>query len=186
MNIYEKIQIAKNQVLEKNLKKSGQNKFSGFSYYELSDILPSIVQVCKDLKLFTGIYFDEETAKLEIVNAENPEEKITYTSPMRDLELKGCNKIQALGGVETYSRRYLYMAAFDIVENDMFDAIAGKVEKPKEYKCSDCGKTFENFRDKNGKTWTAEQVYEMSKKAHGKPQCKACAEKLKGDKQNAK
>ena len=45
---------------------------------------------------------------------------------MRALSLKGCNEIQALGGVETYSRRYLYMSAFDIIENDMFDANSGK------------------------------------------------------------
>ena len=42
---------------------------------------------------------------------------------MRDLELKGANAIQALGGVQTYLRRYLYMNAFDIVEADMFDSV---------------------------------------------------------------
>lgn len=30
------------------------------------------------------------------------------------------------GGVETYQRRYLYMAAFDIIESDWFDAKSGK------------------------------------------------------------
>ena len=49
---------------------------------------------------------------------------------MEELELKGCNKIQALGGTETYSRRYLYMSAFDIIESDMFDGIQTE-EKPK-------------------------------------------------------
>ena len=44
---------------------------------------------------------------------------------MEELELKGCNKIQALGGTETYQRRYLYMAAFDIIENDLFDKTSG-------------------------------------------------------------
>jgi hypothetical protein len=44
---------------------------------------------------------------------------------MRNLDLKGCNEIQALGGIETYQRRYLYMLAFDFVESDLFDSIAG-------------------------------------------------------------
>ena len=48
---------------------------------------------------------------------------------MEDLELKGCNKVQALGGVETYLRRYLYMSAFDIIENDMFDAVENNNNK---------------------------------------------------------
>jgi hypothetical protein len=61
---------------------------------------------------------------LEISNVENSEESVFYTSPMRELELKGCNQIQALGGVETYQRRYLYLNAFDLVENDTFDAVS--------------------------------------------------------------
>ena len=53
------------------------------------------------------------------------QEQLIYQSPMKELSLKGCNDIQALGGVETYSRRYLYLTAFDIIENDMFDAKSG-------------------------------------------------------------
>lgn len=123
MNIYEKIQFVKVKLLEANIKKSGQNKFAGYTYYELADFTPYIIKFCEQMKLFTAVSFDKELARLKIVNAENPEEFIEYTSPMEQLELKGCNKIQALGGVETYSRRYLYMSAFDIIENDMFDAV---------------------------------------------------------------
>ena len=73
---------------------------------------------------------------MKIINSDKPEEVEEYTSPMRDLELKGCNKIQALGGVETYSRRYLYMSAFDIIENDMFDVTSGKENEKKELKAT--------------------------------------------------
>lgn len=126
MNVFEKIQEVKSRLLKASIKKSGFNKFAGYNYYELADFTPFIIETCKELKLFTGISFDKELAKLTIVNAENPEEKIEYTSPIEELELKGCNKIQALGGTETYSRRYLYMAAFDIIESDMFDGQNGK------------------------------------------------------------
>lgn len=125
MNIFEKIQQVKVELMNSNIKKSGENKFSGFKYFELADFLPTITKLCNDIKLFTAVSFNEELATLTIINAEKPEEMIDYSSPMKDLELKGCNSVQALGGNETYSRRYLYMAAFDIVEADMFDANAG-------------------------------------------------------------
>lgn len=128
-NIYKKIQATKKRLLEANLKKSGVNKFSNYTYYELADFLPTLIKICDEEGLFTGIRFDDTFAYLDIVNIEKPEEKVTYTSPMRSLELKGANAVQALGGVETYSRRYLYMAAFDIVENDMFDSTTA--EEPK-------------------------------------------------------
>lgn len=123
VNIYEKIQEVKKRLLEANIKKSGVNKFAGYNYYELADFTPFIINFCTELKLFTAVSFNKELATLTIVNAEKPEEKIEYTSPIEELELKGCNKVQALGGTETYSRRYLYMAAFDIIENDMFDSV---------------------------------------------------------------
>lgn len=123
MNLYEKIQCIKEELLKANIKKSGNNKFAGYTYYELGDFIPTIVTKCKEYKILTYFSFDNDFAKLIAVNAENPEEKIETTSPMKDLQLKGCNDIQALGGTETYQRRYLYMALFDIVENDMFDAV---------------------------------------------------------------
>ena len=130
-NIYQKIQLVKESILKENLKKSGENKYAGFKYYELADFTPSIIKLCNEVGLFTKITFSEELATLRIVNVDKPEEFEEYTSPMRNLVLKGCNEIQALGGVETYSRRYLYMSAFDIIENDMFDAKSGEVVESK-------------------------------------------------------
>ena len=125
MSIYKKIQIVKQKLLEANLKKSGENRFAGFKYYELGDFTPQIINLCNEVGLFTKVTFDNEKATLIIINSDKPDQKEEYTSPMRNLELKGCNQIQALGGVETYSRRYLYISAFDIIENDMFDSQSG-------------------------------------------------------------
>ena len=126
INIYQKMQAIKEELLEMNLKKSGLNKFANFSYYELSDFLPQIIKLCNKYNLFTQINFNKENGTLTIVNAENTDETISYITPTEELELKGCNKIQALGGIQTYLRRYLYMNAFDITENDLFDNIIGK------------------------------------------------------------
>lgn len=157
MNIYEKIQLIKEELLKANLKKSGENKFAGFKYYELADFLPTIIQLCNEHKVYTGISFDNEKAILEVRNIENIDEVIYYTSPMAELELKGCNKVQALGGTETYNRRYLYQACFDIIENDMFDSTKPIEELTKE--------EAENYTFENGKHkgWTLKRVVEEDK-----------------------
>lgn len=129
MNLFEKIGIIKEEILKANLKKSGFNKFSNFSYYELADITPTIVMLCNKYKVMTQFTFDKDYARLLIIDIEKPMELLSYTSPMKDLTIKGANEIQALGGTETYQRRYLYMMAFDIIENDMFDAISGMTDE---------------------------------------------------------
>ncbi len=126
MNIYEKMQLMKVELQQKNIKKSGKNKFAGYSYYELGDILPPINEILAKYKACGFISFNKEEATLTIINSENIEEKIEFTSPMAGLTLKGAHEIQNLGGIETYQRRYLYMAAFEIVENDYFDAVQGR------------------------------------------------------------
>lgn len=130
MNIYEKLQNMRVELQQKNIKKSGKNKFAGYEYYELSDILPPINELQAKYKTCSYVTFSKEEATLTIVNAEQLEEKIEFTSPMAELTLKGTHPIQNLGGIETYQRRYLYMTAWEIVENDYFDSVQGK-ERPK-------------------------------------------------------
>ena len=71
------------------------------------------------------ISFNNELATLTLINGDEPSEQITFTSPMRDLELKGTNAVQNLGGVQTYLTRYLYIQLLNIVESDSFDAVSG-------------------------------------------------------------
>lgn len=131
MNIYEKLQNMRVELQQKNIKKSGENKFVGYEYYELSDILPPINELQSSYKTCSFISFNKEEAVLTIVNSEKPEEQIMFSSPMAELTLKEGQAIQNLGGVETYQRRYLYMAAFEIVENDYFDSVQGMDQKSK-------------------------------------------------------
>lgn len=130
MNIYEKIQQAKVKLLEMDIKKSGNNKFAGFSYYELSDFVPAVIRIFDEVKLYSKFTFTIDEAKLIIRNMDKIDEVEEYTSPMVPLEIKGANALQALGGAETYQRRYLYMAALDIIEQDSFDANCGKPQEP--------------------------------------------------------
>lgn len=130
MNIFEKLQNMRVELQQMNIKKSGKNKFAGYDYYELADILPPINELQAKYNTCSFIKFNKEEAVLTITNSEKPEEKIEFTSPMAELTLKGTHPIQNLGGIETYQRRYLYMAAWEIVENDYFDCVQGKAQKP--------------------------------------------------------
>lgn len=131
MNIYEKLQKCRVELQNKGLSKTGNNKFANYTYFELSDFLPTINQMCLDHKLMTQTSFTNELATLKIINAEAPEEVIEFTSPMASAQLKGCHDIQNLGAVETYQRRYLLVTAFEIVENDALDPTNGKDDKAK-------------------------------------------------------
>ena len=130
MNVFEKLQKARVELQNKGLNKSGNNKFAGYTYFELADFLPTINQLCLDLKLMTQTSFTSEIATLKVINAEKPDEVIEFTSPMAAAQLKGCHEIQNLGAVETYQRRYLLVTAFEIVENDALDPLNGKDDKP--------------------------------------------------------
>lgn len=122
MNVYKKIQAVRVAFQNKNIKQSGVNKFANYKYFELGDITPVLNNLLLDYGLTSFITFTNEMATLTVVNCDNPSEQVVFTSPMRTVEMKGCNNIQALGGIETYQRRYLYMIAFDIVETDLFEA----------------------------------------------------------------
>lgn len=133
MNVYQKLQKCRVELQEKNLKKSGNNKFAGYDYYELSDFLPTINKLMLDNNLSSIVTFTD-MARLTIINADKPEETIVFESPLAEAQLKGCHAIQNLGAVQTYLRRYLYSNAFEIVEADALDATMGKDDKKKHEK----------------------------------------------------
>lgn len=128
-NIYEKITNVSYELQTRKIKKSGVNKFVGYTYYELADFLPPILELTRKEKLFLQFTYNTELATLKIINTEKPEEVLDYTSPMAATALKGAHDIQNLGAEQTYSRRYLLMSAFHIVENDYFDAMQGEREQ---------------------------------------------------------
>lgn len=127
-NIYIKLMNVRVKLSKLNLKKSGENKYSNFKYFELADFLPQATELLEEVKLCPIITFTNDYATLTLINGENPAEQIVFTSPMRNLQLKGSNELQALGGIETYQTRYLYIQLLNITENDSFDAVSGKDE----------------------------------------------------------
>jgi hypothetical protein len=131
MNIYEKLNKAKKALSVAGLKKSGKNDFAKYEYFELGDFLPTIVALEDELKFACIVSFDKELATLSIVDSEKPDSQIVFASPMSSASLKGMHDVQNLGAVQTYLRRYLYINAFEIVEQDPLDKTARKTEEPK-------------------------------------------------------
>jgi hypothetical protein len=139
MNVYEKLAEARLKIAEKGMKKNGKNSFAGYTYFELSDILPAVNAVNNELKLLSVFSFADKVATLCVINAEKPEEVITFEfaySP-DGASLKGCHKVQNDGAVQTYVKRYLYQNAYEIAEGDALDStmnpneVTKNVSKPK-------------------------------------------------------
>lgn len=123
MGVHKKLMEARIALQSAPLKKSGHNKFAGYQYFELGDFLPTINQIFSKVGLCGVVSFDKELATLTITDTDDNSE-IKLTSPMADANLKGCHPIQNLGAVETYTRRYLWVSAMEIVEHDALDSSA--------------------------------------------------------------
>ena len=123
MTVYKKLAEARVKLQETDIKKSGFNKFSKFKYYELADFLPSLNKINMDLGILPIFKMNNEKATLVIINFEKPEEVIQFEIPFVSSEVKGANSIQNLGGTETYLRRYLFLAAYEITDGEVFDSL---------------------------------------------------------------
>ena len=121
MSVHKKLMEARIKLQGTPMKKSGLNKFAGYSYFELGDFLPTIQNIFHQLGLSGVISFTNEFASLTITDVEDGT-CIVITSPMAEANLKGAHPIQNMGAVETYQRRYLWMTAMEIVEHDILDA----------------------------------------------------------------
>lgn len=133
MSIYSKLSEARVELQKRGVKQSGANIYSKYTYFELGDFLPAINEIFAEKKLCGVVSFTEQIATLTIHDSES-DEKITFTSPMATAQLKGCHEIQNLGAVQTYQRRYLYMAALEISENDVLDENKGNESVKEEQK----------------------------------------------------
>ena len=129
MSVHKKLMQARIALQGTKLSKSGKNKFAGYSYFELADFLPTIQDIFNQIGLCGYVSFGKDLATLTITDVDGGGE-ITITSPMAEANLKGTHPIQNLGAVETYNRRYLWMAAMEIVEHDILDASKPLEEKP--------------------------------------------------------
>ena len=128
-NIYQKLQNLRVEIQEKPLNKSGFNKFANFNYFELKDFLAESNKLMQSHGLTPVFNVLGDNATLTLFDHDS-ELFITFTTPVGQA-MKSAIEIQDIGARHTYAKRYLYMNALELAENDMVDATIGKTEAPK-------------------------------------------------------
>lgn len=129
MNVYQKLQKCRVELQAQAIKATGENKFAGYTYVELSDFLPAVNLIFEVNGLCSVVEYGKEEATLTVIDMDKPDDKIVFRSPMSTAELKGCHPVQNLGAVQSYLRRYLYLACMEIVEHDALDSTHGRDTK---------------------------------------------------------
>jgi ERF superfamily len=125
MNVYKKLQAARTKLHKTPLGKSGKNSFAKFNYFELGDFIPEVTAIFDELGLCAVVNFQPDVATLTIHDTDT-EGQIVFSTPLVHANMDRVQAIQNLGATHTYMRRYLWLMAMEIVENDVVDAAEPK------------------------------------------------------------
>ena len=136
MNVYQKLLAARAKFLDAGAKKTGKNMHLQFKYFELEDIVPTAIRIFSEVGLVPLVNFTADNATMTLVDIDKPDDSdtIVFSAPFNQIQPiissntggKATNEMQALGSSITYMRRYLYMIALDICENDEIEANLGR------------------------------------------------------------
>lgn len=130
LNLMQKIMKARVLLSNQKLRKTGFNAHTNHRYYETADFLPALNKICNNLGIFIKQDFLKDYAVLTVFNSEDPKEepisfKLEYLGDIASDNVRMTN-IQKYGAILTYLERYLYCKAFDITEDDIYDALKTK------------------------------------------------------------
>ena len=176
--------------------KNQYNSFGKYNYRSCEDILEAAKPINKKYGLLLLLtdkpvcigqrYYIEATARLYDIEGE---QFIEATASARESDTKkGMDDSQVTGTASSYARKYALNGLYNIDDTKDADTDAYKKQTTNttaapEYKCGDCGKPFEAFRDHtSGKTFTPAEVFQMAKKrnADGVARCAECRKKQGG------
>ena len=177
--------------------KNQYNSFGKYNYRSCEDILEAakpinkkhgLVLLLTDKPVCIGQrYYIEATARLYDIESE---QFIEATASAREADTKkGMDDSQVTGTASSYARKYALNGLYNIDDTKDADTDAYKKQTATnttaapEYKCADCGKPFEAFRDPtSGKTFTPAEVFQMAKKRNvdGVARCADCRKKKGG------
>lgn len=107
-----------------NIKKSGENKYAGFKYFELCDIVPRALELFEKYDVTLDFNMSDESVTGTLYDNLKDVSPIVFSFPKKgidDPKAMRMNAVQAMGSEITYYRRYLYNVVLDIVENDSID-----------------------------------------------------------------
>lgn len=136
MKLNEAITKIRVELQNKNLRKSGKNKFAGFEYFELADFLPTLNELMMENGVNDLFSIEDEMATLRLIKGDEFQTyRIPYTQFMTPTNKNGqpaMQDIQYLGALNTYYKRYLYLNAFGITDGEVVDAMDNRgIAQPK-------------------------------------------------------
>lgn len=120
--VFKALLDARVQILGTKVKKEGKNKFSNYDYYTPSQITSLVTDASQKCNLIT--HFEIESNEGEFVGVLNvisieDGSSLRFTIPTATPDIKATNVTQKLGGMVTYTERYLNMIAFAITDNNL-------------------------------------------------------------------
>ena len=122
MSAHKKLMQVRVELAHLGPQRTGFNKFAGYKYFELGDFIPQTMELFLKHGLCGYISYSSEEATLCITDVEDGT-VIVIHSPMATAALKGNHDIQNLGAVQSYQRRYLWIAALELCESDPVEIV---------------------------------------------------------------
>lgn len=122
-NIFYKLQKARVSVLETGMKKNSKPGLR-YKYFELADFLEDVQKACLEQKICPVVRYYADNATLTIYDAESSDSIVFECPNTATAKVPNAQEIQNEGARQTYVRRYLYLAAFEIVESDAIETIS--------------------------------------------------------------
>ena len=113
-SVMKKLQKSRVDWQSKPRKKSGFNKFQNFKYFVLKDILPTVNEIFNKNGLYSQYNLTKDYAEL-IITDSSTGDYLIYRIPVQKLDNP---TMQNIGAINTYSKRYLYMNALEIEEDE--------------------------------------------------------------------
>lgn len=120
--VLQKLENAKNYIRELDVVKDGKNTFSKYSYFTPSLVSSLVLQASREYKLATtfSLSHDEHGmfGTMSVFDLDSGEQAVFETRTAIP-QIKATNETQQIGGALTYTKRYLQMSVFEIVDNAM-------------------------------------------------------------------
>lgn len=123
--ILAKIQLVKHELLKKNLKMTGYNKFQNYYYFEHKDIVYPITELLLKNGLASKFDFNKRKGRLRIVDTKTGA-YMEWTTDLTEntIETKKGLKPGGMKGkqaLQTYGRRTLWLQALEIAEVNIIE-----------------------------------------------------------------
>jgi hypothetical protein len=125
-NVLKALSEARKKISETEMKKEGKNKYSDYDYFTPNQVHKLVENACQATGLLAKFDLNKndlgyygELIVYHIDTTESLSFKLVTDVP----DIKATNASQKLGGMMTYTERYLKSSAFGIVDNNLdFDA----------------------------------------------------------------